>query len=105
MQENVAVELDCIWETGEYCFDIPREKLLLRFTKSVHSFSKLVNVEWTREQVNDFIHKLGFLEPNEDRKHKKSTFMLVTEVSVHSFLLPLFLRRHDLFPSCRLQVR
>ena len=43
--------------------------------------SNITAVKWKEEQVKDFIHKLGFLECNEEQKKKQDTFMAVTDVS------------------------
>ena len=52
-------------------------------SKSTYTDSK--SIVWKEEQVKDFIHKLGFLECNEEQKEKLDTFMSVTEVSYYAF--------------------
>lgn len=85
--ENVVTELECIWKNGRYSFEISHEVMLLKFELPQHlvasSFhSDAATVVWKEEQVKDFIHKLGFLEQEEEQKSKQDTFMAVTDVSV-----------------------
>ena len=86
--ENVVIELECIWRNGRYCFDVDREMILLKFDvtqdlvgRSLQTSSDATTVEWKEEQVKDFIHKLGFLEPEKEQKKIQDTFMAVTDVS------------------------
>ena len=63
--------------------------MLLKFEQSQvlvvsasYSGSNLTaKVIWKEEQVKDFIHKLGFLEHNEEQRQRRDTFMAVTDVS------------------------
>ena len=85
----MVTELECIWKNGRYSFDISHEAMLLKFelpqdliASSLHTSSDAATVEWKEEQVKDFIHKLGFLEQEEELKSKQDTFMAVTDVSM-----------------------
>ena len=49
--------------------------------RSLQTSSDATTVEWKEEQVKDFIHKLGFLEPEKEQKKMQDTFMAVTDVS------------------------
>ena len=40
-------------------------------------------VSWREEQVKDFVHRLGFIECNENQRKMQDTFMAVTDVSVN----------------------
>ena len=85
-----------MWKNGRYCFDIAHETLLLKFEQSqvlvVSGSSLTAKVIWKEDQVKDFIHKLGFLEPNEEQRQRQDTFMAVTDVSafIKDWLLSLY---------------
>lgn len=87
----MVYELECIWSSGKYHFDVASEVVLLKFEHSQvlvvpgnycgHNLT--ATVEWKEEQVKDFIHKLGFLECNEEQRKRQDTFMRVTDVSIN----------------------
>ena len=63
-----------------YSFDVGQEKLTLKFQQSHYAANPVV---WSKQQVDDFVLRLGFLEPDDRHKHKKNVFLRSSEVSDH----------------------
>lgn len=89
--ENVSNELKDIMENGNYLIGTRREQFALSYQPCVllkesssHSVGSRNNTEiqLCREEIDNFVQKLGFLDPKDDEDLVKK-FRHITNVSLH----------------------
>ena len=87
-------ELKCISETGQFVFTLLSGasgitvSMTLEYTPSSVStaeskgeMTKRTKQSWTREQINDFVRKLGFFDIKREGRDQIKPFLHINEVS------------------------
>ena len=100
--QNVAKDLDCIIQTGHYQFEFTSNEgimMTLEYcpqaalpaqSSSLGNGSKPNDKEgpggkerWSKEQIDDFVRKLGFLDAEKEGGDKIKHFLTLNEVVCH----------------------